>query len=204
MAASKVLIGTPNRGDIKFDTHMSLLAALSIATYDLVALGQAGPVVDFNRNVICHWALGHEVTHICFMDTDMVFPSTTINQLLALAKPVVGVASRKKKLPRQYTIEVDEPNGPRNISDEELPAEPFSRINGHPILVGTGIMLIDLQQARERIPKPWFKFNTFWEEGKEPGYTGEDLYFCRKTWAAGLEVWCDPTIKIGHIGDFQY
>jgi len=181
----------------------SLFSTLALANYDTALLGQTGPVLDFNRNFVCKMALEHSATHVCFIDTDMVFPSDTINRLLEISKPVVGVASRKKKLPRQYTIEVDEATGARPIADSELPAAPFCRIGGSPILVGTGIMLIDLQTINTALAKPWFKFETFWND-KEVGYTGEDLYFCRKTWAAGLEVWCDPTINVKHIGDFEY
>ena len=181
----------------------SLFSTLSVATYQTALLGQTGSVVDFSRNFVCSMAMKNDATHVCFVDTDMTFPADTINRLLELQKPVVGVASRKKKLPRQYTIEVDDLRGAWPIGDDELPAEPFSRINGYPILVGTGLMLIDLEKVKP-VSKPWFKFDTFWNEGEEPGYTGEDIYFCRKVWKAGLEVWCDPTIKIGHIGDFEY
>ena len=199
----KVLIGTPNKGDIKFETHMSLISVFLGATeYDVAHLGMASPAIDFNRNSICKWALENSVSHVCFVDTDMVFPSNTISQLLALEKPVVGVASRKKKFPRTYTIEIDEPTGTRHLKAEELPSQPFSTFNGHPIRVGTGVMLIDLEKVKG-IPKPWFLMESYWND-EEIGYTGEDIYFCRKVWAAGLEVWCDPTINVGHIGDFTY
>jgi len=181
----------------------SLFSTLSVATYQTALLGQNGTVVDFSRNVTCKMALEHDATHVCFVDTDMTFPADTINRLLALKQPVVGVASRKKKLPLQYTIEVDEPAGARGITDDELPKEPFCRIGDYPILVGTGIMLIDLQKVNGIVARPWFLFGTFWND-EDVGYTGEDIYFCRKVWKAGLEVWCDPTIPIKHIGDFEY
>jgi len=181
----------------------SLFSTLSVATYETALLGQTGPVLDFNRNFVCKMALEHEATHVCFIDTDMTFPADTINRLLELKKPVVGVASRKKKLPLQYTVEVDEPTGEsRPIADDELPKELFNRIGDYPILVGTGIMLIDLA-INKIITKPWFKFETFWND-KDIGYTGEDIYFCRKVWKAGLEVWCDPTIPVKHIGPYEY
>ena len=132
----------------------------------------------------------------------MTFAANMINRLLELKKPVVGVASRKKQIPKQYTIEVDEPAGARGIIDEELPKEPFCRIGDLPILVGTGIMLIDLAICKV-IAKPWFLFGTFWND-EDVGYTGEDIYFCRKVWKAGLEVWCDPMIHVKHIGDYEY
>jgi GT2 family glycosyltransferase len=181
----------------------SLFSTLSVAKYETALLGQTGSVVDFSRNFICKMALEKSATHVCMIDTDMEFPPDTINRLLDLQKPVVGVASRKKIFPRQYTIEADEPAGARSINDEELPKDPFCRIGGYPILVGTGIMLIDLQKVNGIVAKPWFLFGTFWND-EEVGYTGEDIYFCRKVWKAGLEVWCDPTIEVKHIGDYEY
>ena len=180
----------------------SLFSTLSVASYQTALLGQNGTVVDFGRNVVCKIGMEHQATHVCFIDTDMTFNSDAINRLLEHKKPVVGVASRKKKLPLQYTIEVDEPDGARPITDDELPKEPFCRIDGNPILVGTGIMLIDLEKVSV-VSKPWFLFGTFWND-TDVGYTGEDIYFCRKVWKAGLEVWCDPTIHVKHIGDYEY
>lgn len=204
----KVLIGIPNKGDVKFDTLASLLSVLSVADYDMVVMGYGGACVDHQRNVICYAALKQEASHVLFIDTDMEFRSLTANKLLALDKAVVGVASRRKKFPLEYTIQVIEDGKNRQAKNEEvftegMPAEPFCRIGGNPITVGAGIMLIDLEKIKG-VPKPWFKMDTYWREGEEPGYTGEDIYFCRKVWAAGLEVWCDPTIPVGHIGDCKY
>ena len=37
----------------------------------------------------------------------------------------------------------------------------------------------------------------------EHGY-GEDLTFCRKARAAGAKLYCDPRIKVGHVGMSVY
>jgi len=33
---------------------------------------------------------------------------------------------------------------------------------------------------------------------------GEDVAFCQQAAEAGLEIWCDPTITLSHIGDYHY
>ena len=33
---------------------------------------------------------------------------------------------------------------------------------------------------------------------------GEDVAFCVNAQKAGIEVWCDPTLEIKHIGDYAY
>ena len=29
---------------------------------------------------------------------------------------------------------------------------------------------------------------------------GEDLAFCKKADELGIEIWCEPTVRVGHIG----
>lgn len=202
-AKRKILIGIPHKGENKTDFLLSLMSVLSAANYDVQIAAVQGSVLDYQRNWICHTALEQGSSHVLFIDTDMEFKSKTAHQLLELNKPVVGVASRKKKYPLEYTIEIIRDGGNRQVEDGEVPLEAFCHIGGEPITVGTGIMLIDLEKIKA-VPKPWFKMDTYWNEGEEPGYTGEDIYFCRKVWAAGLEVWCDPTVYVKHIGDHRY
>jgi hypothetical protein len=61
-------------------------------------------------------------------------------------------------------------------------------------------MLIDLSIVPD-LDQPWFHFATY-----PSGQTmiGEDAWFCQQARAKGYEVWADPTIDIGHIGDFIY
>jgi hypothetical protein len=40
--------------------------------------------------------------------------------------------------------------------------------------------------------------------GKPGEFIGEDVNFCKRANEMGLEVWCDPTIRIGHIGEYLY
>jgi hypothetical protein len=63
-------------------------------------------------------------------------------------------------------------------------------------------MAIDIERV-QRIPRPLFDAPAI-IPNPEVTPMGEDLYFCRKARAWGLEVWCDPTIEIKHIGDYEY
>lgn len=42
------------------------------------------------------------------------------------------------------------------------------------------------------------KIGGVWED------ISEDWYFCEKARELGFSVWCDTTIKLGHIGNFEY
>lgn len=35
-------------------------------------------------------------------------------------------------------------------------------------------------------------------------FQGEDLYWCQRAWMAGYRIVLDPTIRLGHVGQFVY
>ena len=197
----KIGIGIPNQGDIKFFTMLSLIPAVMncFDVADVAFIGREGCLVPWAREDIFKIALGQECSHLLFCDTDMRFPAHTIRQMIQLKKDIVGTWTFKRKLPREPTVHLREETTDnyiwRNARVEERPTEPFSRIGGNVIGVGTGLMLIDLNRAK-RLEMPRFR--------ADYGGPGEDLYFCSQALKAGLEIWCDPTIEVGHIGDFEY
>jgi hypothetical protein len=38
----------------------------------------------------------------------------------------------------------------------------------------------------------------------DDGFESEDYFFCRKAREAGFKVMMDPTIRLGHVGQFRY
>jgi hypothetical protein len=60
------------------------------------------------------------------------------------------------------------------------------------MLVDTGVFkLIDM---------PWFFFKSLGGNA----FMGEDYWFCERAKEKGIEIWCDPTIAVGHLGTYQY
>jgi len=51
---------------------------------------------------------------------------------------------------------------------------------------------------------PFFMPFTWPDERFENIYLSEDYAFCQRARDAGFEVWLDPTIRLGHQGDYQY
>jgi len=196
----KLGIGIPYRSSIKVVTMMSLIVAVQRLGEgaEIFFCAKPGALVHWNREEIFEIARLAGCTHLLFLDTDMKFPAVTFQKLLDLDRDIVGVLSFKRALPLIPTVHVSDeqaPNGWRNAAIEEIPSRPFNEISGRSIAVGTGIMLINMARA-ERVAQPRFKAE--WQG------LGEDVYFCAQAIAAGLGVWCDPTIPIKHIGDFDY
>jgi hypothetical protein len=193
----RLAVGIPCQDTIKMTTMISLITAINTLPPDTMdcVIAHGGSLVHWSRNHIVETAKARGSTHLFFLDTDMKFPETTISRLLAHDKAIVGVLSFKKQFPKTPTIHVMEETGRYRLAKNgEIPGEMFQEIDGKRIAVGTGLMLIDLSKVK--MEPPWFK-------AEYPG-PGEDIYFCHVAGLSGAETWCDPTIDVRHIGDYDY
>jgi hypothetical protein len=65
--------------------------------------------------------------------------------------------------------------------------------------VATGLMAINLKRLTAMMAPPYFTYGTLGTK-----FQGEDVGFCLRARPLGLEVWCDPTINVLHMGEFPY
>lgn len=191
---NKVTIGICGQENCKVDFAASLVQAVSKSDFVKRVLFIKGAYIHDNRQKIVQLAAQEDATHLMFIDTDMVFPEDGIKTLLERGKDIVGGCYNKRVFPPQTCVMVSFDGGPaRLLKPDEVPDEPFEAS-----VVPTGFMLINMDVFR-KVPPPHFSFDTL--DGK---LVGEDVYFCRKVQKYGVEVWCDPTIRIKHIGDHQF
>jgi hypothetical protein len=157
-----------------------------------------GPYLDENREASARDALEAKSDYLVFVDTDMAFRPDAIQRLLAHGKDIVGANYYEKRFPLTSTVKFLGADG--DIADDGklvqrvLPKEPFECAG-----VGAGLMAINVARMAACMAPPYFAFAE--RNGKR---IGEELSFCRRARAAGLEVWCDPTIPVLHIGEFAY
>lgn len=78
--------------------------------------------------------------------------------------------------------------GAMTLNRLDLDETPFKLV-----AAGSAGMLIR-RRVLDAIDPPWFS-------NSHVTATNEDLEFCRKVTAAGFEIWCDPSTKMGHIGN---
>jgi hypothetical protein len=146
-----------------------------------------GCYIHQNRNTIAQTAIDDKFSHVLFVDADMVFPEDGIDKLRQRDKDIIGAAYNiRQQLPLKTTV--------RWHGGEKLPITPF-RCEG----LGFGFVLIKTDVFR-KIEKPWF----FFQDLGNNDFEGEDYYFFTKAIKTGYDVWCDPTIAMKHIGDYQY
>lgn len=174
-------------------SYMKARTAASIAH---TIISSEGKVIDMLLRISCDivssrtWlvleAIKRGATHILFVDSDMVFPEDTLNRLLAHNKPIVGVEYNKREFPLKGVQEALEERSDTAIYKAKH--------------VGTGMLLIDLT-VFAKLQGSWFNFG---RDSQGALVLGEDVWFCNTARDAGYDVWVDPTIKMGHAGEYIY
>jgi hypothetical protein len=150
-----------------------------------ILMRQSGDITSA-RTWIIQKAIEDGATHVLFVDHDMVFPPNALETLLSRGKDIIGVEYNKRKFPLEPVFK---PLGETKI-DEPYKAD----------YVGTGLMLIDLSII-PKMTKPWFLMG---RDSNGQVVVGEDAWFCKTARDCGFDTWIDPTVKTGHLGDYQY
>lgn len=186
---TKVVIGVP----VSDTDAMRALTAQAIGG---AIIGAEGLVMDMvlrrscdivsNRTFLVNAAIKAGATHLLFVDADMIFPYDIIPRLLAHHKEIVGVKYKKREFPVKWLYEP---------LDGESETEIFKVKH-----TGTGVMLIELEVFKH-LDGAWFNFG---RDSQGALALGEDVWFCNTARDAGYDVWVDPTLQIGHIGEYIY
>ena len=189
----RVIIGVPV-------ADVDAMRALTAQSIGGAIIGANGLVIDMilrrscdivsNRTFLVKESIKNGATHLLFVDSDMIFPDDTIPRLLAHKKKIVGVRYKKREFPVEWLYK---PVG------EESEKDIFTVKH-----VGTGLMLIDLSiftDKKKPLGSPWFCFG---RDSQGALVMGEDVWFCNTAWEAGYDVFVDPTLKIGHLGEYIY
>jgi hypothetical protein len=184
-----VVIGIPNTGSVKERTLVTVVGLLSTGNFPKALATQQGAILPENRWKLVKTAEQHGATHLFFLDADMACPDETIVRLLAWERHIIAAAynARQQHNPESTVSLLG--------GETELPTVPFKARS-----VPLGCCLIAMEVFRVMDP-PWFAY----EHGEDGNVRlGEDVWFCQKAREKGFDVWCDPTIPVGHIGDWVY
>lgn len=154
-----------------------------------------------SRNVLVKELIEAGCDYVIFLDTDMRFPQTLFNDLMAHGLPVVAANCAKRRRPISATARKENPDDPSKLEavwpDPEI-REGIERI----AVVGTAVMCIQTDVFFQ-IEYPWF--HTPWN-AEDQRFVGEDLYFCAQLKKAGVPLHIDHAIswQVGHIGQYTY
>jgi hypothetical protein len=187
---TRIVIGVPHTGSLKAPTVLSLVGLVGQTPHPIRLALHQGPFVHENRNVLAQGALDAEASHLFFLDSDIACPDDTLVRLLAHNLPIVGANYHTRESPSFSTVKMFV-----ETKGEDLPTALFPCK-----ALGTGCLLIQTDVLRD-LATPWFNLLTT-VEGRV--LTGEDVWFCELARAGGYEVYCDPTIRVSHVGDYGY
>ncbi len=198
-----VVIAVASGPTINVPTMASIVSALiHMAENSLPSnlIFQIGGYKDVNLNKLVFEARKYKATHIMFIDTDMVFPPDGILTLLKDDKDIVGGNYNTRLDPTSAdfsgpTVKMLVDGQSVSMLKEDFPTELF-KCHALPL----GFMLVKMH-VFDKVPMPYFE-----DHQRSSGYMHmtEDVDFCVKAHKAGFDTWCEPAVKIGHIGQYVY
>lgn len=153
------------------------------------------------RNTLVKELIEAGCDYVIFLDSDMRFPPTILNDLVSHDLPVVAANCSKRRRPISATARKENPDDPSKLDavwpDPEK-KEGIERI----AVVGTAVMCIKTEVFFQ-LEYPWF--NTPWN-AQDQRFVGEDLYFCAQLKHQGVPMYIDHAVSwaTGHIGQYVY
>jgi GT2 family glycosyltransferase len=146
------------------------------------------------RNRAVNDLLKSDCSHILFVDDDVYVPPQTIVELLKMERQVAaGVyPSIKKQYPADLKAETYIVAGKNGAWYRKW----FSGVRNVDV-VGAGCLMIR-KDVFNVVKFPWFR----WPEGVVDGQhivKSDDLDFCERCKANGIEVWANGDVRCGHV-----
>lgn len=202
-----VLIAVPVHSTMEVET-VKCLFNLLITTQDVsIQINfRTGTLIDRARCALSDAALENpDITHLLFIDGDMVFPPDSLKKLLSHKKDIVTAfaTSRnfRKVIPVIGRFKYDDEgnlSGIRTIL--QYPKDSLFPIES----CGMAMTLITtkaLRQLKEREPgRGLFQQIPL----KSGGTLPEDSSFCWRAKQAGIPIFCDSSLSIGHKGPYIF
>ena len=147
----------------------------------------SGTLVYLARERIAHKAINEKYTHVLWLDSDMVFNDSILDDLMFCGQEfVTGIYHARRKGYASVIFKDIEIN---NITRfEEYPNEPF-QIAG----CGFGCCLTSVPL----LSAVCLHYGTCFTPLPS---LGEDIAFCKRAKDLGYKLWCEPTVICGHIG----
>jgi len=174
--------------------HAAFTQSLTNLAMNLVKKGtetdvrlRPGTSVHIGREYLAEAAVTEGVTHVLWIDSDMTFQPDIVDDLLWSGKDMVCGAFVSRRPPFSPCVYTSIEKGDiRRV--EKFGTEPFRVAGCGFAMVLTSVELLSAVHDR---------FGTCFEMNDL--YFSEDLAFCQRVNALGREIWCEPTVRPGHI-----
>ena len=199
----KTLIGIPCMDEI--DTQF-FASALGMRRTGLVHFDiKKGSMIFDARNEIAVDAITQETDRILWIDSDMRFSNDMMERMSARidqgCEMVCGLFF-KRVIPTAPVIykklepPIVDPDGKKHmqvVTYDDYPEDSLFEVEG----CGFGAVMMTTELAKS-------VWDTFGPPFSPSDWCGEDMSFCYRARQLGRKIWCDSSIKIGHLGEIEF
>lgn len=187
----KLLVGVPSLDFVHVEFVKSLVALQARLQADGIRHDVwicSGTLAHVARDRVACKAINEGYTHVLWLDADMVFTPDILDDLSFCGKPFVTGLAANRRPPFVLCVFKELTCPYQKFQLSEVGSEPF-RIAGCGfacVLIKTDILkAVQMQYGTCFLPEMTL---------------GEDLAFCQRAASLGYEIWCDPSVRVGHIG----
>lgn len=222
-----IAVCIPSTDQFTADFSMCLAMFAHMTHHRLAFVNTRSSYIPDNRNNAVKMVLEanatlapeNKISHILFLDNDMIFPADILDQLLSREVSIVGGAYPMRTPPHHLCY---------TPMPEPAPVNDLEEVLGLP----TGSMLIDVHVFTQ-IPQPWFEQKYYFLEDIEPAaedaneltpflnvyFTAKppaefkfpvsiscDYWFCALCRMAGYKLYLDRqlTTELQHVGQHAF
>jgi hypothetical protein len=208
IAGIRVMIAVPVNRDFPWQTTMSLIQTVAMLHdkgigYE-IKFCVGGSIVQKSRSHLADMFLTSNCDRLFMIDSDMAWSPEDAFKLICKSTmmDVVGASYPQKSYPITFLTSMDA-DGP--VRTNEHGCVPIKGM-------GLGFTIVRrkvIEGLAHFAPKVKNDDGTmmpmvFHIEIEDDVFVGEDIQFFRDCAKLGAEVWCDPSIELGHVGDVEY
>jgi hypothetical protein len=164
--------------------------------------GRNESLVTRARNEMTCWFKRTKFERQMWIDADIEFEPEDVAKLWNMDADIAVAAYSMKRPDKPLSAWKDG----KLVKLEECPQEPFEVD-----YAGTGFMMIKrgviekLSETAGSYEGPDGRVSALYMTPvHDDGFESEDYHFCRKAREAGFKVVMDPSIRLGHIGQYRY
>lgn len=183
----KLMIAVPTTDFVHVEFMKSLVelnAHLIRQGVDVSVRIMSGTLVYIARNRLALEAIEGGYTHVLWLDSDMTFGPDILDDLMFCGHEMVCGAFVSRR-PNYSACIYTSLHPVERV--EDFGAEPF-RVAG----CGFACVLTSVELLKA-------VYNQFATTFQPTALLGEDLAFCERVNSIGKEIWCEPTVRPGHI-----
>ena len=187
----KLLIAIPTMETVPVVFLKSLLglqAKLIKDGVDFEIRIESGTLIYLARDRLASRAINHGFTHVLWLDSDMVFHSHIFEDLSFSGKSFVTGIAHSRRAPFSSCVFKDiELDTLARYTLDEYPTTTFE-------IAGCGLACALMET--KILEDVMLKWGTCFTPRKQ---YGEDLIFCLRAKNLGYKIWCEPTVRLGHL-----